>query len=249
MTDRPLLKVDDLVKTFGALRASDGVSFDVADGEVHALIGPNGAGKTTAIAQVFGELTPDAGRIHFSGDEITNLTTVQRANRGLQRSYQITSLFSDFTVLETVALAVQAKSGRSFRLWSPFASDRTLLDPAQDVIERVGLADVSNRCTAQLAHGQQRQLELACVLATEPKMVLLDEPMAGLGPTETQAMTDLLAALKGNLTMLLVEHDMDVVFSLADRITVLAKGQTICTGVPEFVRASPDVREAYLGDV
>jgi branched-chain amino acid transport system ATP-binding protein len=249
MNDAALLVVDGLVKAFGALRASDGVTFDVTSGEIHALIGPNGAGKTTAIAQIFGELKPDAGTVRFAGIDITRFTTVQRAGLGLQRSYQITSLFPEFTALETVALAVQAKTGRSFRFWSPVATDRALREPARAVLERVGLGEVAERRTAQLAHGQQRQLELACVLATQPKMVLLDEPMAGLGPTETQAMTALLSELKGTVTMLLVEHDMDVVFSLADRITVLAKGQAICTGAPDVVKASPDVREAYLGDV
>lgn len=244
----PLLRVTDLRKSFGALQASAGIELAVMPGTVHALIGPNGAGKSTAIAQMSGELTPDSGTITFDGRDVTALPVQKRAQRGLVRSYQITSLFPDFTAEDNVALAVQAHQGRSFRFFSSARRDRSLRDPARAVLDRVGLLERADVPVTALAHGEQRQLELAMALATAPRMLLLDEPMAGMGQSESRRMMDLLASVKGSLTVLLVEHDMDVVFALADTITVLVKGRAIATGTPADIRADAAVRAAYLGD-
>jgi len=242
-----LLRAECLVKRFGAITASDELSLEVRPGEIHALIGPNGAGKTTAIAQLSGEMRPDAGAVHFRGRDVTQLGADARARAGLARSFQITSLFRGFTAEDNVAMAVQAHQAHSFRFWRDARSDATLRDPARDVLQRVGLADRADILAANLAHGEQRQLELAMALATDPKLLLLDEPMAGMGHDESLRMVDLLAGLKGRLAILLVEHDMDVVFSLADRITVLVYGKAIASGAPAEIRANAAVREAYLG--
>ncbi|MGF1649640.1 MAG: ABC transporter ATP-binding protein [Hyphomicrobiaceae bacterium] len=248
MAEPPLLEVKDLRKSFGALAASDGLSFKVAQGTVHGLIGPNGAGKTTAISQIFGETKPDGGQILFDGRDITRWATTRRVRSGLQRSYQITSVFDAFTVIDNVSLAVQAASRSNTPFWSPARLDRRLTEPAQALVARLGLADFADREARELSHGQRRQLELAIVLAGAPRLLLLDEPMAGLGPTETEAMTAILRDVAKGVTILLVEHDMDVVFALAERITVLAKGRALADGSPEEIRADPAVREAYLGD-
>jgi len=244
------LEVRGLTKRFGALAASDDLSFQVQDGHIHALIGPNGAGKTTAMAQIFGEVKPDAGQVLFGGVDITHWPTPKRAQAALQRSYQITSVFPELTVLDNVALAVQAKSGRSYRFWSNARQDTDLREPAMAALDRVGLGatDLASRSVTELSHGQKRQLELAMVLATQPRLMLLDEPMAGLGPAETQQMSAILADLRGGVTILLVEHDMDVVFGIADLVTVLVKGRALATGTPDEIRANADVRAAYLGD-
>jgi branched-chain amino acid transport system ATP-binding protein len=244
----PLLEVQDLRKAFGALRASDGISFDVHAGETHALIGPNGAGKTTFIGQLAGNLLPDSGRIRFAGEDITDLPAPKRARKGLARSFQITSVYPEFSALQNVALAIQAHAGHSFRFWRDARRDPALTGPARKVLQDVGLASREEVLAANLAHGEQRQLEVAMALATSPRLLLLDEPMAGMGIEESQRMIALLASLKRRQTLILVEHDMDAVFRLADRISVLVYGRVIATGAPDAVRANPEVRAAYLGE-
>jgi len=243
-----VLELFDLQKSFGALRATDGVSLTVGKGEVHALIGPNGAGKTTLIGQITGELASDRGRIEFEGRDITKLATAERARLGLARSFQITSIFGSFTAEGNVALAVQATEKNSFRFWHPAERIARLREPARQRLRELGLAARSATIAAGMAHGEHRQLEIAMALATKPSMLLLDEPMAGLGNEESQAMLALLARLKGEYSILLIEHDMDVVFSLADRISVLVQGRIIASGSAEEIRNDPLVRTAYLGE-
>ena len=243
-----LLEVSELCKSFGGLVATDSVSLDVAGDEVHAVIGPNGAGKTTFIAQISGALRPDDGSIRFRGADITRLSTPRRARRGLARSFQITSIFRDVTAADNVALAVQAHDGHSFRFWRDARRDPRLRDPASAVLEQVGLADRQDVVAGELAHGEQRQLELAMAIATEPALLLLDEPMAGMGAEESTRMVELLQGMKGKVGILLVEHDMDAVFALADRITVLVGGRAIATGTPRQIRDDKQVRQAYLGE-
>ncbi len=246
----PLLEIEGLSKAFGAVVACDAVTLSLREGEVHAMIGPNGAGKTTLLGQLTGEIRPDAGRIRFAGEDVTGLPEHARAGRGLARSFQVTSLFSRFTALDNVALAVQAQAGHSFRFWRPAARETALVAPARAALARVGLAERADVPAAALAHGEQRQLEIAMALASGPRLLLLDEPTAGMGHEDSGRMIALLSALKaeGRMTILLIEHDMDVVFALADRITVLVYGQTIATGVPEEIRANSEVRRAYLGE-
>ncbi len=244
----PLLEIRGLAKSFGALRATDGVDLDVRAGETHAIIGPNGAGKTTLIGQLAGNLRPDAGRIRFAGEDITALAAPARSRKGLARSFQITSIYREFTALDNVALAVQAHAGHSFRFWRPARSEPELRDPARAILDEVGLGARADVRAANLAHGEQRQLEIAMVLATRPRLMLLDEPVAGMGTEESQRMVRFLGGLKGKRTMVLVEHDMDAVFTLADRISVLVYGRIIASGAPEEIRASPEVRTAYLGE-
>jgi branched-chain amino acid transport system ATP-binding protein len=243
-----LLHVDGLCKSFGALRATDQVSFEVRQGETHAIIGPNGAGKTTLIGQLAGNLRPDAGTIRFAAEDITALAAPARSRRGLARSFQITSVYRDFSALDNVTLAVQAHAGSSFRFWRPARSDESLRAPARAILAEVGLGERADVLAANLAHGEQRQLEIAMVLATKPRLMLLDEPMAGMGTDESQRLVRFLANLKGSQTIVLVEHDMDAVFALADRISVLVYGRIIATGSPAEIRANPDVRSAYLGE-
>jgi branched-chain amino acid transport system ATP-binding protein len=243
-----LLQVDNLAKRFGGIIASDDLALNVAAGELHAVIGPNGAGKTTLIAQLSGQLTPDAGHIRFAGNDITSLPMYARSALGLARSFQITSLFLDLSVLDNVALAVQAHAGHSFRFWRDARSEPQLRDPARAALARVGLSARADQPASALSHGEHRQLELAVALAGNPRMLLLDEPMAGLGPEESTRMVEMLRSLKRELTILLVEHDMEAVFALADRITVLVYGRVIATGVPADIRANADVRDAYLGE-
>jgi branched-chain amino acid transport system ATP-binding protein len=248
MTTDALLDVRGLAKSFGALRATDGVDLDVREGETHAIIGPNGAGKTTLIGQLAGNLRPDAGRIRFAGEDITTLAAPARSRKGLARSFQITSVYREFTALDNVALAVQAHSGHSFRFWRPARREPELRDPARAILEEVGLGGRADVRAANLAHGEQRQLEIAMVLATRPRLMLLDEPVAGMGTDESQRMVRFLGSLKGKRTMILVEHDMDAVFTLADRISVLVYGRIIASGRPEEIRANLEVRSAYLGE-
>ena len=243
-----LLKTDNLEKRFGAVQASNNLSLRVARGEVHALIGPNGAGKTTVIKQLAGEILPDSGSIWFDGQEITRLPADERARMGLARSFQITSVFEQMTVEENISLAVQAHKGHSFRFWRPAAKDPQLTAPTRFALERVGLDVRSGVPAANLSYGEKRQLEVGMALAGSPKLLLLDEPMAGMGPGGTVKMTELIQGLKGSLTILLVEHDMNAVFSLADRITVLVYGEAIASGTPQQIRGNPDVRRAYLGE-
>ncbi len=244
----PMLHVENLAKRFGGIVATDNLSLDVAQGELHAIIGPNGAGKTTLIAQLSGQLRADSGRIRFAGDDVTALLPHKRSLLGLARSFQITSLFLDLSVLDNVALAVQAHAGHSFHFWRNARKDEALRAPARAALERAGLADRADWPAASLSHGEHRQLELAMALAGQPRMLLLDEPMAGLGPEESARMVTMLRALKSELTILLVEHDMEAVFALADRITVLVYGRVIASGAPDDIRANAKVREAYLGE-
>jgi branched-chain amino acid transport system ATP-binding protein len=244
----PLLQIDRLSKRFGGVIASDDVVLDVASGELHAIIGPNGAGKTTLIGQLTGEIAPNAGRIVLAGQDITALPAWRRSAMGLARSFQITSLFLDLTAEDNVALAVQAHAGHSFRFWRNARTENELRAPARAALARVGLAARADQVVASLSHGEHRQLEIAMALATRPRMLLLDEPMAGMGPEESARMVALLRDLKQGLTILLVEHDMEVVFALADRISVLVYGRVIATGAPEAIRANEEVRRAYLGD-
>ncbi len=244
----PLLRVDGLTKRFGGLTASDAITLDVREGELHAVIGPNGAGKTTFIAQLMGELRPDAGSIRFNGDDITRLATPERVRRGIGRTFQIVQLLPEATALANVALAVQVRQGHGFRFIAPAARDRTLLEPAQQLLGRVGLSDRAGVPVSALSHGERKQLELAVALAGEPRLLLLDEPMAGLGPVESRRMLELLAELKGRVAMLLVEHDMETVFALADRISVLVYGRIIASGTAAEIQSDPEVRTAYLGE-
>jgi len=244
----PLLSTDRLVKRFGGLLATDSVSIDVRAGEIHALIGPNGAGKTTLVSQLTGNVRPDAGAIRFAGRDITHLPMHARARLGLARSFQITAVLREFTALDNVALAVQAHAGHSFRFLADARRERGLREPAQRLLAEVGLEPRANALASALSHGEQRQLEIAMALAGDPKLLLLDEPMAGMGPEESQRMVAVLRAFKGNRAMLLIEHDMDAVFQLADRITVLVYGRAIASGSPTEIRADPDVRQAYLGE-
>jgi branched-chain amino acid transport system ATP-binding protein len=244
----PLLVATDLVKRFGGLVATDHLTLEVVEGEVHALIGPNGAGKTTVVGQLVGELRQDSGRIVFAGEDIGALAPPARLRRGLARTFQISQLLPDYTALENVALAVQASQGHSFRFWRDPARDSDLQEVARGHLRGTGLEALADVRTADLAHGQHKQLELAIALATKPRLLLLDEPMAGLGPTETQAMTAMLEGLKGRVSMLLIEHDMETVFALADRVTVLVSGRCIASGAPDAIRDDPAVREAYLGE-
>jgi len=244
----PLLQVENLAKRFGGVVATDDLVLNVAIGELHAVIGPNGAGKTTLIAQLTGQLAPDAGRVRFSGQDITQLPMHRRSALGLARSFQITSLFLDLSVLDNVALAVQAHAGHSFHFWCNARSEPELREPARAALARVGLGERADWPASALSHGEHRQLELAMALAGSPRMLLLDEPMAGLGPEESARMVEMLRALKRELTILLVEHDMEAVFALADRITVLVYGRVIASGKPDDIRANADVRDAYLGE-
>jgi branched-chain amino acid transport system ATP-binding protein len=243
-----LLEIDALTKRFGGVVASDGISLALQRGELHALIGPNGAGKTTLIGQLTGEITPDSGHIRFDARDITVLPVYRRSQLGLARSFQIASLFPEFTALDNVALAVQAHAGHSFRFWRDARREPQLREPARDALTRAGLAPRVDVPVTDLSHGERRQLEIAMALATGPRMLLLDEPMAGMGPEESARLVEMLRQLRGGLTVLLVEHDMDAVFALADRISVLVYGRIIASGAPAAIRADAAVREAYLGE-
>ncbi|MGV6876183.1 ABC transporter ATP-binding protein [Pseudochelatococcus sp. B33] len=244
----PVLEITGLRKTFGALVATDDVQLDVREGELHALIGPNGAGKSTLIALICGELTPTAGRIAFDGRDVTRLPAPARARLGIGRSFQITQLCLDFTVLENVLLSIEAQHGGSFDMFSNPRRNARNRQTAREWLGRVGLADRADSRVSVLAHGERRQLEIAVALARRPKLLLLDEPMAGMGPEESAAMTGLLLSLKRQCTILLIEHDMDAVFALADRVSVLVYGKVIFTGTTSEIRDHPEVRAAYLGE-
>ncbi len=242
------LQINNLSKRFGALTVTDDVTLDVAAGEVHAIIGPNGAGKTTLVAQLSGELRPDAGRILLDGCDVTNLSMPRRTRLGLARSFQITQILPGFTVLENVALAVQARQGSSFRFFAPVAQEDALNVAALRALQEAGLEDRAQMLASVLSHGEHRRLELAIALATQPKVLLLDEPLAGVGGAEAQDFVDRLRSMKGRFTMLLIEHDMEAVFALADRVSVLVYGQIIATGTPADIRSDAKVRTAYLGE-
>jgi branched-chain amino acid transport system ATP-binding protein len=243
-----LLHVENLAKRFGGIIATDDLTFGVLEGELHAVIGPNGAGKTTLIAQLAGERQPDSGRIRFADNDITSVPMHTRSALGLARTFQITSLFLNLSVLDNVALAVQAHAGHSFRFWRSARSEMELREPARAALDRVGLSARTHLPASALSHGEHRQIELAMALASRPRMLLLDEPMAGLGPEESARMVAMLRELKKELTILLVEHDMEAVFALADRITVLVYGRVIASGKPEEIRNNAQVRDAYLGE-
>ncbi|KPL54550.1 branched-chain amino acid ABC transporter substrate-binding protein [Prosthecomicrobium hirschii] len=244
----PILKLDDLSKNFGALPVTRHVSLEVLPGEIHAVIGPNGAGKTTLINQISGVLKPDRGRVLFAGQDVTRLGVAARARLGLARIFQISSVVAGFSAQENVALAAQAKAGSSFRFLKPARADRAIEDKAAESLAAVGLARRADVAAALLSHGEKRALELAMALVQAPRLVLLDEPMAGTGKAETERLTELLAGLRGRLPMLLIEHDMATVFALADRITVLVEGAVAASGSPEAIRNDPVVRRAYLGE-
>jgi branched-chain amino acid transport system ATP-binding protein len=247
----PLLEVRAVSKHFGGIYALNAASLAIQAGEVHALIGPNGAGKTTLIYSLSGALALDAGQVVFAGDDLAGRAMHERVALGLARSYQITNVFSRLSVLDNVTIAVQGRArdwGSSFSFWKPFALDSAIIDEAHALLAEVSLTDFARRRAAQLSHGQQRCLEVALALATRPKLVLLDEPMAGMGPDESARMVDLIESLRGRVTMLLVEHDMDAVFRLADRISVIVAGRVIASDEPQVIRADAEVRRAYLGD-
>ena len=243
-----MLSLRKLSKRFGGVIAVDHVDLDVAAGEVHALIGPNGAGKTTLIHQISGSLPSDQGEVLFLDKNITRLKQHQRVAAGLARSYQITSIFRSFSVLDNLALAVQARSGSSFSFWQPVEKESAIFEEASSVLEEIGLGEKKGSPASTLAHGEQRALEVGLALATQPKLLLLDEPMAGMGPEESQHMIALIQRVRSRVTVLLVEHDMDAVFRLADRISVLVNGRLIATDAPEKIKMNPEVRRAYLGD-
>lgn len=251
MSER-LLSIERVSRHFGGVHALSDVSLDVVAGEVHALIGPNGAGKTTLIHQISGAQTPDSGAIHFAGKDITRVSMHERVAIGVARSWQITNVFGRLSALDNVALAVQGRQrdwGSSFRFWAAVDAERAIIDEAASWLAEVGLAGRESQLAGSLAHGEQRQLELALALATKPSLLLLDEPMAGMGPEESERVVNLIEHLGRRVSILLVEHDMDAVFRLADRISVLVGGRLVFTGAPDEVRAHPEVRRAYLGEV
>ena len=244
----PLLRVENLLRRFGGIVATDNLSLDIARGELHAIIGPNGAGKTTLISQLIGQLRPSAGTIRFAGQDVTHLPAWKRSHLGLARSFQITSLLPNFTAADNVALAAQARDGHSFRFFGNARKESGLRSTALAALARVGLAGRADVVVSRLSHGEQRELELAVALATRPQLLLLDEPMAGLGATESARMVKLLADLRREVTIVLVEHDMNAVFALADRITVLVYGRVIACDIPAAIRVNDEVKRAYLGD-
>ncbi|AUH65958.1 ABC transporter ATP-binding protein [Paracoccus zhejiangensis] len=243
-----LLEVQNLCKSYGALTVTDDVCLSVEEGELHAIIGPNGAGKTTLISQLSGQLPSNSGKVRFNGADITRLAMPQRVRRGLSRSFQITSILPAFSVLENVSTAVQAREGSSFRFFAPVASETALNDQARAALARVGLEGRAEVRAGSLSHGEKRQLELAIALATNPRLLLLDEPLAGTSGPEAERLIRVIGSLKGEVTVLLIEHDMDAVFALADRISVLVYGRLIATGTGEAIRADRQVRSAYLGE-
>ncbi len=248
MTGEPILAGRSLIKRFGGLVATDSATIEVFPGETCALIGPNGAGKTTLIGLLTGEITPDAGAVYLNGKDVTRLRTDERARSGIGRSFQITSIFPELTALQNVCLAVQVRAGHSFSFFRPARSFPEITDAAAELLGRVGLSECADEEASTLSHGEHRRLEIALTLASRPQVLLFDEPMAGLGPDESRQMVALLAGLKGQYSVLLIEHDMDAVFALADRISVLVYGRVLASGSPSDIRGNPEVRAAYLGD-
>jgi branched-chain amino acid transport system ATP-binding protein len=242
-----VLSIRDLAKRFGGLHVTSGITLEIVRNEFHALIGPNGAGKTTLINQIQGTLRPDAGHIIFENHDITTEPVYRRALRGLARSFQITSVIPSFTSCQNVALAVQGRLGHSFGFWKSAYADTDLVQPALEALTLVGLEGCADIPAEQLSHGERRQLEIAMALAMDPKLLLLDEPMAGMGRNEAATVIRLLKQLKGRYTIVMIEHDMDAVFSLADRVSVLVSGRLVATGTPREVRHDPEVLLAYLG--
>jgi len=245
---RALLRTNGLTRRFGGVVAAHAITLDIEADEVHAVIGPNGAGKTTLIGLLSGEIIPQDGSIYFDGADITRLPVYRRSQLGLARTFQITSLFNDFTAHDNVALAVQAHGGHSFQFWRDARHQDELREPALAALARVGLDERANVRVDKLSHGEQRQLEIAVAIATKPRLLLLDEPMAGMGPEESARMMQMLQELKGSIAILLIEHDMEAVFALADRLTVLVDGRIIASGRPDAIRTDVAVRRAYLGE-
>lgn len=245
--DIPVLRIERISRAYGGVKANRDVSLTIGRGEIHGLIGPNGAGKTTLVSILSGEVMPDHGHIHLDGVDITGLNAPKRAKLGIRRSFQITSVFMELTVVANVMLACQAIGGGGFRLWRPIASDHALRDEAACALDLVGITHLADRITSELSHGERRHLELAMVLVRKPRLLLLDEPFAGMGAEETQEMVGRLRQLKGEQAMLLIEHDLDAVFSLVDRLTVMVMGTPIATDLPDAIRESEDVRAAYFG--
>lgn len=243
-----MLELRGIVRRYGGIVATDHLNLSVIRGETHAIIGPNGAGKTTLIHQISGGLKPDEGLMVFNEHDITHLPMHERVALGLARSYQITNIFRQCSVLDNLALAVQARSGSSMRFWRPAITQAEIFEQARELAEKIGLAPRLDAMAASLAHGEQRLLEVGLALATQPQMLLLDEPMAGMGPKESRSLLPLIQSLGNELTLLLVEHDMETVFRLADRISVLVAGRIIATGTPDDIRNNSEVRQAYLGD-
>ena len=244
-----ILSLQHLHKRFGALQATNDVSLDLQQGEIHALIGPNGAGKSTLIGQIAGNIRPDEGRVYLADTEITGMSIAQRARLGLGRSFQVSSLAEPLSVMRNVMMGVQALQSPRFRFWKPVARDQQLLEPAYAALERMQLSHRAWTPVCELSHGERRQVEMACALALKPRALLLDEPMAGLGPEGSAKLTELLEALKREVPILLIEHDMEAVFRLADRISVLVSGSVIAHGDSQAIKQNPRVREAYLGDL
>jgi branched-chain amino acid transport system ATP-binding protein len=245
---QPLLDLRGLVKRYGGLVATDHLDLAVQAGHTHAIIGPNGAGKTTLIQQIAGGLRPDEGCITFDGNDITQLPMHQRVRRGLARSYQITNIFKSCSVVDNLALAVQARSGTSMHFWRPAIADSAIFDEARELADTVGLGARVDSIASNLAHGEQRQLEVGLAMATRPRMLLLDEPMAGMGHGESLQLVELITHLRGTITILLIEHDMEAVFQLAEQISVLVSGRIIASGGVDEIRHNADVKKAYLGD-
>jgi len=245
---KTVLRIDHLDKSYGALKVSDDICCDLKRGEIHALIGPNGAGKSTLVGQISGWIKPDSGSIWLDNTDITRLSVAKRSRLGLGRSFQVSCLAMELTALQNVMLAVQAQQGSSFKFWKATATDKNLIETAENILEQLHISDYKNVIAAQLSHGKRRELEVACALALKPKVLILDEPMAGLDPSSTQGLINFLLKLKTQIPILLIEHDMDAVFQLSDRISVLVYGKLIFSGTPDEIKASDKVRKAYLGD-
>lgn len=243
-----ILKIENLTKCYGALTVSDSITCDLKHGEIHTLIGPNGAGKSTLVGQIAGWIKPDSGSIYLNGTDITKMNVAKRSRLGLGRSFQVSCLAMELTAQRNVMLAVQARQGSSYRFWKTAATDQSLIEEADKVLERLHISEFKDTIASQLSHGKRRELEVACALALQPKVLLLDEPMAGLDPASTQGLINFLQDLKSEIPILLIEHDMDAVFQLSDRISVLVYGKLIFSGTPDEIKASPEVRKAYLGD-
>lgn len=244
----PFMSIRDLRKAYGALKVTDGIDLDIEEGELHAIIGPNGAGKTTFVAQLSGQIMPDRGHVTFRGEDITRMDMAGRVRVGISRSFQITTVFDGFSILENVALAIQARSGSSLRFFADASREQALNTEAIGFLTQVGLKDRAGDKARNLSHGEHRQLEFAIALATMPRLLLLDEPFAGTGREEAEILLGLMRRIKGKQTIVLIEHDMQAVFSLADRVSVLVYGKLIATGTPDEIRADPQVRAAYLGE-
>ncbi len=246
MTDT-VLRIETLNKSFGALVATDNVSFDVKKGEIHTLIGPNGAGKSTLIAQITGWLKPDSGTVWLGSKNISNLSVAKRSRLGLGRSFQVSCLAMELSARRNVMLAVQSQQGSNFHFWKAISTDKSLTEEADKILATLNILDFADTRTSELSHGKRRELEVACALALKPKILLLDEPMAGLDPASTAGLISFLEQLKIDIPILLIEHDMDAVFRLSDRISVLLYGKIVFSGTPDEIQASSIVREAYLG--